>query len=229
MTAERSAHILYQLPSINRSYAEIRTKAIVDLIERLTEGGDRLEILDVACGRGELLRALSQKGYAATGIDFDKNCVAIASKHGNCRVGDAYKIEEYFGDNSFDLVICSHFLEHTEAPKQYVEKLKKLTRRYLLLVVPNLAQFITIEHSRPQYATRGHLCGWDPSHFKTFLELHCDIDIKAWTADQVIIPGRPLWMKVPVLRTLLRYAEIKLLVKLFPYVSNSLIVLCEKR
>jgi SAM-dependent methyltransferase len=229
MNPARSEHILYELPKINRDYAAVRTSAIVALISKHISAAKNTKILDVACGRGELLKCLTAKNYNIEGLDYDITCVELSSQYAKCTQGDAFEVDKYFHKEAYDLVTCSHFLEHTESPKKYIDRLKMLSKRYILLAVPNLAQFVTLEHQSPRYATRGHLCGWDASHFRTLLELHCGLRIIDWIPDQVIIPGRPLWHRVPLLRPTFRYLEVRVLTRMFPFISNSLIVLCEKR
>jgi ubiquinone/menaquinone biosynthesis C-methylase UbiE len=224
----KSQHIVYEPPPINKDYINVRINVILKMLTENIKNISKMKILDVASGRGELLKSLTSHGMNAEGIDFDKKCVELSNKHSKCTYGNALEVDNYFSNNQFDLVVCSHFLEHTENPKIMVERLKKISKQYILLIVPNLAQFITLEHSKPSYVTKGHLCGWDHGHFKTFLEIHCNLKVVNWACDQVIIPGRPLWQKIPLLRNFLRFFETRILPLIFPYVSNSIIALCKK-
>jgi|GEM_PF-1020185 len=225
----RTKDIRYVLPEIEQDQFNVRTRAALKLIKyALGEPKINQKILDLACGRGELLRLLAEDHYNVIGLDSDPNCVQSSQQYAQCLLGDGLLIDNLFHENEFDLVVCSHFLEHTENPKVVVEKIKYVSNRYIVLLVPNLAQFITLEHKAPRYVTPGHLHGWDPGHFKTFLELHCSLKIIKWESDQVIIPGRPLWRRYKFIHSIIRKLETKILPKVFPYISNSLIVLCEK-
>lgn len=229
--SNRSKHIRHSIPVSSREHVETRNRAVLRLVHLALREPDlrkpEKRILDLASGRGELLRMLAQEGYRVTGLDLDPTCVRMGQQHAQCVQGDALSVDAVFGRNTFDLVVCSHFLEHTENPKSVVEKIKRVSKRYLLLVVPNLAQFITLRFRAPEYVIPGHLYGWDPSHFKTFLELHCGLRIVHWECDQVIMPARSLWRRTSVTRKIVRYLEERLLPKVFPYMSNSLVVLCE--
>jgi hypothetical protein len=135
-------------------------------------------------------------------------------------------VEEIFSERSFDLVIASHVLEHLENPTRVVRSIAKLTRQYLIVAVPNLCALANLKwrHDEPQMVNRGHKCGWDPSHLKTFL-IGCGFETIRWQPDRVYLQRRlrPLAAALGAKR----YLEDRLLPRLFPFQSHSLIVLCE--
>lgn len=69
--------------------------------------GDK--ILDVGCGRGHLVRALSDKGIDAYGIDLNPNAEEVAAG-ANVRTMSATELE--FDEASFDAVVSFHAIEH---------------------------------------------------------------------------------------------------------------------
>jgi 2-polyprenyl-3-methyl-5-hydroxy-6-metoxy-1,4-benzoquinol methylase len=66
-------------------------------------------ILDVGCGRGHLVRALTEVGFDAWGIDLNPNAQEVAGDL-NVRTMSAAALE--FGDASFDAVVSFHAIEH---------------------------------------------------------------------------------------------------------------------
>jgi len=98
-------------------------------------------ILDVGCGRGNLLRILNDKGCACYGVertDFPENGLSkgIHFFKGNLN-------ELLFEDNFFDAVVLWHVLEHTENPIGIVQETARILHPGGLLVVavPNFGSF----------------------------------------------------------------------------------------
>ena len=222
----KSEHIFYNLSANNIDYVKARNQKIYDVLKSNINNLTKNKILDVACGRGELLKLLFNEGIECQGLDYDINCVNLTKKYTKCLKGDANTVDNFFS-KEFDIVICSHFLEHTENPREMINKLSNVSKKYLLIAVPNLAQLITLEHKKPEYVNRGHFFGWDHSHFKTFIEVQCKHKIVAWGCDQVILPFRPIWKKIPLINWLFRRVELNILPKFLPFLSSSIIALIE--
>lgn len=185
----------------------------------------RFRVLDVCCGRGELLERLSHFDIDLKGLDIDPNCVSMSKKYCECIVHDIYDIDSLFEENSFDLIICSHGLEHLENPKDVIIKLTKISSKFILLAVPNLISFHLIFYSlfRREYNVKeGHVCGWDRPHFHNLLINHCSIYNIKWMVDMVqIFPSKLSKFRI------VRYVQ-SFLPSVFPYFSRSLIMLGEK-
>jgi len=100
-------------------------------------------VLDVGCGRGYLLRDLAANGWSCAGIDIPGSPLPIdAAKLGfDCRTGDACSLP--WPENSFDLVVINHVLEHVSDPwAACLEARRVLRERGLLYVgVPNFGSF----------------------------------------------------------------------------------------
>jgi SAM-dependent methyltransferase len=193
----------------------------------------KTRVLDAGCGRGELMQMLAQEGYLVEGFDFDPVCVELGSKFGPCKQGDISKIDELYPPDYFDVVISLHVIEHTENPKACIEKFKLLTRQFILLAVPNLSSFplLVIGQHIPR-GNHGHLCGWNHSHFENLLTTFLHLEIIEWATDCVrLYDNLPYlgWLDNFFHRTGIRFVfEEKIFKKLFPYLSNSLIVLTKK-
>ncbi len=77
-------------------------------------------VLDVGCGGGYITQALSEAGFAATGVDHSmlavRAAVAKALKGGGGRysVADAHRLP--YANETFDGVVLSEVLEHVKDP-----------------------------------------------------------------------------------------------------------------
>lgn len=187
-------------------------------------------VLEVGPGRGELMRRLAEKGFSVAGVDIDPSCVEMSRRYGPCEIGEASDLLDCFGPKSFDLIVMSHVLEHLPEPLNAINSLKQVSRKWLLLAVPNPVTPLTLyKNMRGQlWSNPTHMMLWDNSHFHHFLTRHAGLEIVQEDVDYVeIFIGR--------LRSMLSSAGVlPLASKLetgpmpaaFPWLSESIIKLC---
>lgn len=94
-------------------------------------------ILEVAPGRGFVLKTLANLGYSnITGVDID-NKVTLHNEQYNpgikCITSDVLDLKE---NNNYDMVMGFDVLEHIEDLKIFVEKMQSLTKKYVTVQVP---------------------------------------------------------------------------------------------
>ncbi|MCC6830142.1 MAG: class I SAM-dependent methyltransferase [Thermoleophilia bacterium] len=78
--------------------------------------GDRGRVLDVGCGRGELVEMLRERGVDATGVDLDPDFAGLAASRGLPVVhGDGIAHVNGLPAGSLDGIMASHVVEHLEA------------------------------------------------------------------------------------------------------------------
>lgn len=137
-----------------------------------------------------------------------------------------------FSRDYFNLVLLSHALEHTPNPVDVVNEMKAVTKKWLVLAVPNpIRPKILMKYglSGRDYSNKGHYYSWDRSHFQNLLTSYCGLEIVKWATDDVrVIPFKGLRAVFRAVRVL-DWLETKFLARCFPYFSSSLIVLCKKR
>jgi SAM-dependent methyltransferase len=74
-------------------------------------------VLDVGCGRGELLSLLGEAGIEARGVDADADMVAYARGEGlDVEQGDAIARLEQLEDGSLGGIFCAQVVEHLPPP-----------------------------------------------------------------------------------------------------------------
>src|SRR3972149_8852857 len=94
---------------------------IVDAIRKYVPPGGK--ILDVGCGRGELMEKLASRGYEVCGCDMDEECVSLSAKYGEARRLDINEISPDTFGFKFDCVLLSHVLEHLDNPRKSLLRL----------------------------------------------------------------------------------------------------------
>ncbi|MBE0428989.1 MAG: methyltransferase domain-containing protein [Thermoleophilia bacterium] len=149
-------------------------------------------LLDIGCGRGELMQKAAARGYRVHGVDADEECVRLSSRFGTVLELDAGRISNESFDERFDCVVLSHVIEHIENPRDIIRRAASVSRGLMLISVPNpyYSPYIlrSIGRLGVDYVNRLHLYSWDWSHFKTFLELGCGLEIAEFFHDSVALP-----------------------------------------
>jgi 2-polyprenyl-3-methyl-5-hydroxy-6-metoxy-1,4-benzoquinol methylase len=95
--------------------------------------GDR--ILDVGCGKGHLVKALSELGIDAVGIDLNPNAADVAVVP-RVRTMSATNLE--FEDGAFDAVVSFHAIEHIASIEDVLREMARVVKPAgkVLLVYP---------------------------------------------------------------------------------------------
>jgi len=124
---------------------------------------DVVSVLDAGCGRGEFLYLLREGGIKAEGCDIDDVLLERSARFAQVKKVNASELSQAYPENSFDLVTCLHTLEHTLHPYTTLQELKAVTRKYILLAVPN-ARYI----AHDERVT--HLYSWNGDTLKNLIE-----------------------------------------------------------
>lgn len=135
---------------------------------------DPQTILDAGCGEGFTMSLLLSSGLRATmkGIDFSDEAIAIAKKTApELAISKASIYELPFKKSSFDLVICSEVLEHLEDPDRAIAEISRVSKKYVLVSVPNEPYFQIANFLRGKYP---RTFGNHPEH------------INHWSSDAIV-------------------------------------------
>lgn len=137
--AERYGHTVSRLPRLLRKITALplyllrapREAADVPLCY-LTQGRGRF--LDVGCGDGSVVQLGRDLGWDAEGIETDPKAAANARSK-NLRVHLGELVTHRFPDNSFDLILMNHVIEHVSDPRSLLRECQRVLRPGALLVV----------------------------------------------------------------------------------------------
>lgn len=97
-------------------------------------------VLDAGAGEGITLRKIKDKeiGKKHEGIEYMDEAIEIGKKVNpdiTIKKGNIYDLP--YKDETFDLVICTEVLEHLDEPKKALQELRRVSKKYLILSVPN--------------------------------------------------------------------------------------------
>lgn len=147
----------------------------------MVESGEK--VLDIGCGDGLLLRALSQKGAVVSGADISEEGVKKCKEKGfEVSLLDVSTEDLPFSDKTFDTVIILDVLEHVYEPEALLKEAIRVSKKHIIISVPNfnsLPARIQVffgkvpENNRPH---KGHLYWFNYAVLTKLLERnHADI------------------------------------------------------
>jgi SAM-dependent methyltransferase len=132
-------------------------------IDLLTKHVVGKTVLDAGCGGGAFVDYLVGKGFQATGVDKHDVFLQVARERrfkGTFVQADlAHRLP--FADASFDTTICLDVLEHVPDDTETIRELARVTRRRLLIAVPQEDQWMW-RYRLVFYAYR------DPTHLRYY-------------------------------------------------------------
>lgn len=133
-------------------------------------------ILDVGCGEGFSLNKLHENniGKKLEGIDYSKEAISIGKKlfpNLSLKQGSIYNL--LYKDDTFDIVLGTEVLEHLGNPKKALQEILRVSKKYILVSVPNEPFFMMSNFLRGKNVMQ---FGNDPEHIQhwtifSFLEL----------------------------------------------------------
>ena len=94
------------------------TKVYLPYLKEALENTKRNRpLLDLACGRGEWLELLQNRGYPAKGVDINRTALQQCRELGlDVTEGDATEYLRKQPKNAFAAITCFHYVEHIEFP-----------------------------------------------------------------------------------------------------------------
>lgn len=155
--------------SSEKQFANIFTRR-VNLIKRYFPQPGR--VLEIGSSTGVMLSLLKKIGWEVVGIEPSQVSADVSSKKGiKTVIGYFEKIK--LADQSFDLVILNHTLEHMTSPIDVLQKVKRILRSdgVLFIDVPNFSSLsVSIYKNKwPYLLPQEHLWHFTDKAFKRIL------------------------------------------------------------
>lgn len=135
------------------------------------------EILEVGCGIGNFTKSLTQYGNVWA-IDINKKYLKRAKKQAELKahlgIGDIEKGSYFFGQRSFNTIVCLNVLEHIEQDSRALQNMYKLLKPkgFLVILVP-IHPFLYGKIDR----AIGHIRRYKPKDFLDLLK-KCSFTIR---------------------------------------------------
>jgi SAM-dependent methyltransferase len=131
------------------------------------------KVLEVGAGDGSILKYLSDWGFAPEyhAVEISDSGVTHIESRGiknllSVQEFDGYKLP--FEDNSFDLIILSHVLEHVEHERMLLREIKRVSRNFLIEVPIDYKPGVDkrIKH----FLAYGHINVYTPTSLRYLLQ-----------------------------------------------------------
>jgi len=99
-------------------------------------------VLDIGCATGTLLETLQKKGFNTIGVEISPSA-EYARKNRSLDVRSLPLEENKFADNSFDVILASHLIEHLNDPHYFLTEVYRILKNngQLFITTPNIASF----------------------------------------------------------------------------------------
>jgi 2-polyprenyl-3-methyl-5-hydroxy-6-metoxy-1,4-benzoquinol methylase len=144
-------------------------------------------ILDVGCGEGFTLNRLKENGIGKKleGIEYLQAAIDLGKKtYPDIKITKGNIYELPYKDNSFDLVLCTEVLEHLEKPQDALKELVRVSKKYLIISVPNEPFFMLAQLIRGKNWSRlgndiEHINHWTMFGFPEFVKKNARVKIIA--------------------------------------------------
>ncbi|SDH35653.1 class I SAM-dependent methyltransferase [Pseudomonas abietaniphila] len=144
-----------------------------------------LDVHEVGCGEGHILGMLASNKFNVRGCDISASSLAVAKAEAEKRslvmpvnLKSVYELNPE--EDSADTVLCCEVLEHLTDPEEAVRKLISITRKDLIVSVPNEPIWHILNMARGKYFTAlgntpGHYQHWTSKQFVKFISQHAEI------------------------------------------------------
>jgi 2-polyprenyl-3-methyl-5-hydroxy-6-metoxy-1,4-benzoquinol methylase len=115
-------------------------KTLISTAGKLRAGSP--SILDIGCATGALIASLRDKGWRVTGVEISPSAV-YAKNERKLDVRNIPLEENNFPDNSFDVILASHLIEHLNEPKKFLEETYRILKNngFLFFTTTDISGF----------------------------------------------------------------------------------------
>ncbi len=152
--------------------------AKTDNIVNLCRPYSHARILDIGCGEGAILDRLSELefGEELFGLEISSSAVETVEQRDIKRLVECRKYEGYdipFDDQSFDLAVLSHVVEHLEYPRMLIMETARVAR-HVFIEIPLLDCWCMGKDYVP--SKTGHINFYSPRTIRKLVQT-CEIKV----------------------------------------------------
>ena len=119
---------------------EWRKKADMMFLDEVPHKGN---LLDVGCGKGDLLVRLLRQGWTVEGLEVDAEAMSNARTNHGLNIHPGALEDQRFPDNMFDAITMNHVIEHVHDPIFLIRECLRIVKPggSLIMATPNIRCF----------------------------------------------------------------------------------------
>lgn len=118
----KTSDVCSTMENERKVYESLRAGILYRFLKKYLPTTRSGKVLDFGGGRGALLSEFVERGYTCDLVDYRDNQIQGVNK-----VADT--LEGLGGSDRYDLVICSHVLEHLAAPLETLQGIKRVMKK----------------------------------------------------------------------------------------------------
>jgi SAM-dependent methyltransferase len=147
-----------------------RGKIFFSLVKKHIKLTEVQHLLEIGCGSGGIMFPFFEAGISCKGIDFNEDYLKYGRNKGLTLLYGDYK--DKIDNNSIDLLILSHVMEHFTNPiEEMIEVIKKVKiNKYLLIEVPGIFYMDKVYLNPILYLQNAHVFNYYYYYLKVFYE-----------------------------------------------------------
>ena len=144
----------------------------VENIQNLSKYIKIENVLDVGAGDGNILSLLSKNKFCKeyTAVEISNSAIEQIKKKNINGLKEIKQFDGYtlpFKDKEFDLVVCSHVIEHVEFPRQLLREIKRVSKNQILEVPIDFS--FNVDKKFKHFNAYGHINIYTPALFNFLL------------------------------------------------------------
>lgn len=113
------------------------------IIDDYSASGRHPSFLDIGCATGRLIDAMRSRGWDVKGAEVCRQSADYGIRERNLNIHRGTVESAGYPDNSFDVVHCSHLIEHLTAPGVFMNEVARILKPggLFIVVTPDISGF----------------------------------------------------------------------------------------
>ncbi|MEJ0075800.1 MAG: class I SAM-dependent methyltransferase [Alphaproteobacteria bacterium] len=118
-----------QFDLVKRATAALQLEEIAVYLRKRGQIADRMSLLEIGCGHGNMLLEARDRGYDVHGLEYSADAARVANRKLGADVVRVGAIgESTFAEGSFDICILADVIEHVRDPANFVQTVQRVLK-----------------------------------------------------------------------------------------------------
>ena len=142
-------------------------------IINIADGSKKTKVLDVGSGEGSVLYWLDFYKFSKniTSLEISSSGIQAIKARNLVSIKQIYPFDGYsipFENDSFDLALCSHVIEHVEFPRRLIREISRVSKEQIFEVPIDFS--LNVDKKVNYFLNYGHINIYTPHTFRFLLQ-----------------------------------------------------------